>query len=76
VTGWQGMVAPLGTPPAIVQRLNRALNESLNKREVREKMIGLGYYPTPSTADQFGIFMKAESVRWGALSKELKIEAD
>jgi tripartite-type tricarboxylate transporter receptor subunit TctC len=76
VTGWQGMVAPLATPPAIVQKLNSALNDSLNKKEVREKMISLGYYPTPTTADQFGIFMKAESVRWGALCKELKIEAN
>lgn len=39
-------------------------------------MIALGYYPTPTTADQFGSFMKAESIRWGALCKELKIEAD
>lgn len=76
VTGWQGMVAPLGTPPAVVQKLNRALNETLNKKEIREKMVGLGYYPTPTTADQFGSFMKAESIRWGALCKELKIEAD
>jgi tripartite-type tricarboxylate transporter receptor subunit TctC len=76
VTGWQGMVAPLNTPTAVVQKLNRALNETLNKKEVREKMIGLGYYPTPTTPDQFGVFMKAESVRWGALCKELKIEAD
>ncbi len=76
VTGWQGMVAPLNTPAAVVQRLNRALNETLNKKEIRDKMIGLGYYPTPTTPDQFGVFMKAESVRWGALCKELKIESD
>ena len=76
VTGWQGMVAPLNTPTAVVQKLNRALNETLNKKEIREKMIGLGYYPTPTTPDQFGVFMKAESVRWGALCKELKIESD
>jgi tripartite-type tricarboxylate transporter receptor subunit TctC len=76
VTGWQGMVAPLNTPTAVVQKLNRALNETLNKKEIREKMIGLGYYPTPTSPDQFGVFMKAESVRWGALCKELKIESD
>jgi tripartite-type tricarboxylate transporter receptor subunit TctC len=70
------MVAPLNTPAAVVQRLNRALNETLNKKEIRDKMIGLGYYPTPTTPDQFGVFMKAESVRWGALCKELKIESD
>ena len=76
VIGWQGMVAPLNTPAAVVQKLNKALNETLNKKEIREKMIGLGYYPTPTTPDQFGVFMKAESARWGALCKELKIEAD
>ena len=76
VTGWQGMVAPLNTPTAVVQRLNRALNETLNKKEIRDKMVSLGYYPTPTTPDQFGVFMKAESVRWGALCKDLKIESD
>ena len=76
VTGWQGMVAPLNTPTAVVQKLSRALNETLNKKEIREKMIGLGYYPTPTTSQEFGVFMKAESVRWGALCKELHIETD
>jgi tripartite-type tricarboxylate transporter receptor subunit TctC len=70
------MVAPLGTPPAVIQKLNRSLNETLNKKEIREKMIGLGYYPTPTSPEQFGVFMKAESLRWGALCKELKIETD
>jgi tripartite-type tricarboxylate transporter receptor subunit TctC len=76
VTGWQGMVAPLGTPTPVLQKLNRALNETLNKKEIREKMIVLGYYPTPTTSQEFGVFMKAESVRWGALCKELNIESD
>jgi tripartite-type tricarboxylate transporter receptor subunit TctC len=76
VTGWQGMVAPLKTPTPVLQKLNCALNETLNKKEIREKMIGLGYYPTPTTSQEFGVFMKAESVRWGALCKELHIEAD
>ena len=75
-TGWQGMVAPLNIPTPVLQKLNRALNETLNKKEIREKMIGLGYYPTPTTSQEFGVFMKAESVRWGALCKELNIEAD
>lgn len=76
VTGWQGMVAPLKTPTPVLQKLNCALNETLNKKEIREKMIGLGYYPTPTTSQEFGVFMKAESVRLGALCKELHIEAD
>jgi len=76
VTGWQGMVAPLNTPIPVLQKLNRALNETLNKKEIREKMIGMGYYPTPTTSQEFGVFMKAESVRWGALCKELHIETD
>ena len=76
VTGWQGMVAPLNTPPAVLQKLNRALNETLNKKEIREKMIGLGYYPTPTTTQETGCVLEGSAVRWGALCKELKIEAD
>ena len=76
VTGWQGMVAPLGTPTAVIQKLNQALNNTLNKKEIREKMISLGYYPTPTSAEQFGTFMRTESLRWGDLCRGLKIEAD
>jgi tripartite-type tricarboxylate transporter receptor subunit TctC len=50
----------------VIQKLNQALNNTLNKKEIREKMISLGYYPTPTSAEQFGTFMKAESLRYGA----------
>ena len=73
---FRSMVAPMGTPTAVIQKLNQALNNTLNKKEIREKMISLGYYPTPTSAEQFGTFMKAESLRWGDLCRGLKIEAD
>jgi tripartite-type tricarboxylate transporter receptor subunit TctC len=76
VTGWQGIVVPAGTPASIVQRLNVALNETLNNKAIKDKMTGMGYYPAPTTPPQFSALMKAESSRWGALCKALNIEAD
>ena len=47
---WQGMVAPAGTPPAVVARLNMELNKALGSDEVRKKFGDLGIEPSPTTS--------------------------
>lgn len=76
VTGWQGMVAPAHMPQGVTLRLNRALVETLNSKEVKDKMASLGYYANPSSPAEFDQFMRSESAKWGPLCKALKIEAD
>lgn len=74
VSGWQGMVAPVNTPPLLLQRMNQALSQVLSTKDIRERLITLGYYPQIMTSVQFSQFMQNESARWGALCRELKIE--
>ena len=64
-SAWQAFVAPAGTPPAIVARLNQALLEVVKSPETQKRFLELGLRPLTSTPDELGAFMKSELVRWG-----------
>jgi tripartite-type tricarboxylate transporter receptor subunit TctC len=64
-SAWQAVVAPAGTPPAIIARLNQALLEVVNSPETRTRFHELGLRPLTSTPDELGAFMRSELVRWG-----------
>ena len=64
VTTWYGMFAPRGTPPAVVAKLNKTLNEALAEPAVRERLTKAGLVVQGSTPDAFGKFMADELGRW------------
>jgi tripartite-type tricarboxylate transporter receptor subunit TctC len=76
VIGWNGIVAPKGTPPEIVARLQTEVARILRLPEVRQQMAALGAEPVGNTPEEFGAFIKAEMVRWGKVIKEKGIRAD
>ena len=76
VGAWFGIVAPAGTPPAVVARLNAAIDQSLAKPEVREKLVGLGMVPVGGPPSAFKSFLEQDSVRWTALIKAADIKAE
>ncbi|TRZ57419.1 MAG: tripartite tricarboxylate transporter substrate binding protein [Rhodocyclaceae bacterium] len=61
---WFGVFAPKGTPPDIVSRLNKAINEILGDEQVRTKMIREGADPMPGTPQDFGRFVLKEYETW------------
>jgi len=67
VTTWYGLFVPHGTPPAIVAKLNKAVNEILVENTVRERLIKAGVVVQGSTADAFGKHMANEYARWNAV---------
>jgi tripartite-type tricarboxylate transporter receptor subunit TctC len=67
VTTWYGVFAPRGTPPAVIGRLNKALNESLAEDTVRSRLVTAGVVVQSSTPDAFGQFMADEYKRWNAV---------
>lgn len=73
---WNGILAPKGTPPAVVQRLNRAVVEAVAMPEVRERFDQLGSFIRPSTPEEFGSYLAAEIDKWGAIvrSSGAKVE--
>jgi tripartite-type tricarboxylate transporter receptor subunit TctC len=69
VTGWTGILAPTGTPPAIVKRLNESVVAALAEPEMREFLAKQGAEPVTSSPEAFGAFIRSETVKWGGAAK-------
>jgi tripartite-type tricarboxylate transporter receptor subunit TctC len=64
VQGWVGVVAPAGTPPPIVAKLQADIARELRKPEVVEAFAKQGSDPVGSTPDVYAAFLQAESAKW------------
>jgi tripartite-type tricarboxylate transporter receptor subunit TctC len=73
---WQGLIAPAGTPPAIIKVLNETCNKALADPAIREQMLGQGNEIGGGTPEQFAAFIKTEAARWGKLVKEANIKPE
>jgi tripartite-type tricarboxylate transporter receptor subunit TctC len=67
VTTWYGLFAPSGTPPAVIAKLNKTVNEALKEDAVRERLIKAGVVVQGSTAEAFGKYLANEYERWNAV---------
>jgi tripartite-type tricarboxylate transporter receptor subunit TctC len=67
---WFGVVAPAGTPPAIVAELNAEINKVLAMPEVRKKITVEGGDVMGGSPEQFGALIKTEIPRWGKVVKD------
>ncbi|WP_066741189.1 tripartite tricarboxylate transporter substrate binding protein [Cupriavidus sp. D384] len=67
--GWFGIVAPAGTPPAIVQQINRDASQALADPQINQKLLALGLQPSPGSSADFAGFIDGEVRKWGALIK-------
>ena len=69
VTGWQGWVAPAGTPRAILERVNLEANKALTDPATRAKLFEQGYLPAGGSIDAFAKQLLADQSKWSALVK-------
>ena len=76
VGAWFGIVAPAGTPAAVVARLNSAIDRSLAKPEVRDRLVGLSMVPVGGPPAAFKSFLEQDQVRWSALIKAADIKVE
>jgi tripartite-type tricarboxylate transporter receptor subunit TctC len=72
---WQAIVAPLGTPAAVVARLNAEINAALRSDEVRATFKKLRFHPMISTPEEFGRLMAAQAKRWPPIIKAAGLTA-
>jgi tripartite-type tricarboxylate transporter receptor subunit TctC len=70
---WYGLLAPTGTPRAVVERLNRATVEVLALPKTVERFQAQGLTPTPSTSEKFRAYLEAETETWMKVVREAKI---
>jgi len=74
VTSWYGLVAPKGTPEAVVRKWQADAAAVLRQPEVREKLLGLGLEPVGSTPEAFARTISSETLKWRAIVHRAKIQ--
>ena len=73
---WYGVVAPAGTPPAVVAKLNAQINQSLNTPELKARLNGEGAVAISATPEAFGAHIAREIARWQPVIKSGRVKAD
>ena len=74
--GFQGVLAPAGTPPEAVAKLSQALNAALAQADVKEKFAAAGLETVSSTPAEFAAFIRTEIVKWERVAKEANIKLE
>ena len=69
-SNWYGLLAPAKTPPAVVAKINKAVNDALADPAVHEKLVNVGATPVGGTPDSFGTFLKSEYDKYGKIVKD------
>jgi tripartite-type tricarboxylate transporter receptor subunit TctC len=64
VNAWSGVIAPAGLPRPILDKLNGAVNASVQDREMQERLAFLGTEPGGGTPEQFAELIRRDSARW------------
>jgi len=73
---WIGIVAPAGTPEAIVKKLHTEISAALDSPELQKQFDAAGAIPLRMTSAEFGAHMASETEKWGRVVKEGKIKAE
>jgi tripartite-type tricarboxylate transporter receptor subunit TctC len=76
VEPWFGIVAPAGTPPAVVNRLNTEITKVMHEPDVSQKLAAVGAVPSTSTPQEFEHFIDTEVVRWAEVVKASGAKAE
>ena len=73
---WYGLLAPAGTPRAVIERLNRDVGKVLQSADVREKLQAQGAEPMPTTPEGFASFMQEEMAKWAPVVRQAGVKLD
>jgi tripartite-type tricarboxylate transporter receptor subunit TctC len=69
-SNWYALLAPAKTAPALIKKLNDAVNTALADPDVRGKIVKSGAVPVGGSPDALGVFMRAEYDKWGRVVRE------
>jgi tripartite-type tricarboxylate transporter receptor subunit TctC len=76
VSLWYGLMAPAGTPAAIVTRLNNEVSKALETPDVRDRLLAQGAEPMPGSPQAFANFMRDEMTKWAPVVKQAGVKLD
>lgn len=75
VLGWNGLVAPKGTPAPVLAKLNKALQRGLDDVDLRRRLAVAGYEPAEhNTPEEFGAFIKSDTEKWTSLVEKIHMK--
>jgi len=75
-SGWYGVVAPAGTPKAIVDRLNTTFRTAMKPAEIRERLVASGVEAADGTPAEFGRLITTDIAKWAKIVKPLNIKME
>jgi tripartite-type tricarboxylate transporter receptor subunit TctC len=75
-TAWNGVVAPAGTPRAIVDQVNAAIGQALRAPDITERFAAIGMEAVGGTPEEFGAFLRAETAKWAKVIKAANIKVE
>ena len=74
--GWYGLVAPAGTPAAVIERMNTVANAALSDASVREKAEAAGLQPRGGAPGEFAAFIESETRKWAQVIRSARITVE
>jgi len=75
-SSWFGLVGPAGMPHEVVAKIQSEIARAMKDSTLHAKLVQMGADPVGSTAEEFGAFMRAETVRWGKVVKAAHMSVD
>jgi tripartite-type tricarboxylate transporter receptor subunit TctC len=76
VTTFYGMLAPTGTPGAIVRRLNAELVRIMHSPELKDRLAAMATDPATDTPEEFAEFLKRETAKWAEVVRKADLRVD
>jgi tripartite-type tricarboxylate transporter receptor subunit TctC len=73
-TIWLGFFAPAKTPPNVLQKLNKDIQDAVNSAEYKEKLIALDIQPKVSSSQELAAFLKSDLAKWAKVIKDANIK--
>jgi len=75
-TQWFGVLVPAGTPRTIIERWHRETVRTLKDAEIRNRLVADGATPIGSSPDEFAAYLRAETVKWAKVVKDVGIKPE
>ncbi|MBL0900357.1 MAG: hypothetical protein IBJ17_16890 [Reyranella sp.] len=76
ISEWNALIAPAGTPPQVIARLNAEVARIMRLEEIKAKFADLGADAVGSTPDELAAFLRAEMTKWAEVVKTANIKAE
>jgi tripartite-type tricarboxylate transporter receptor subunit TctC len=76
ISEWNALIAPAGTPPAVIARLHSEIAKIMRQEEIKAKFADLGADAIGSTPDELAAFLRAEMTKWAEVVKAANIKVE